>query len=123
MTNNGNSQSLLTVDDLPNDFEYPASFRIIIEQGLTNLSPWEILTDNRLSSLHSRLQTRLGKQNFVPFAINKSNDDIACWSKMHNYQIVVLDENELFNGDPIKVHNDFWDWFRDAVEEMIDFNT
>ncbi|TMK51016.1 MAG: hypothetical protein E6G66_06680 [Actinobacteria bacterium] len=40
---------LLSIDDLPPDFEYPQEFIRVVELGLTNLEPWWILEGEGLA--------------------------------------------------------------------------
>ena len=40
---------LLTAADLPADFTYPRAFIRVVELGLTDLEPWEIVDGDALS--------------------------------------------------------------------------
>ncbi len=70
---------LLSVQDLPVGFRYPASFVRVIELGLTNLEPWHMLEGSRLRERNQGLAQRFPARSLVPFAIRQDNDDVACW--------------------------------------------
>jgi hypothetical protein len=50
---------LLSIDDLPPDFEYPQEFIRVVELGLTNLEPWWILKGEPLRDRFRGLRERL----------------------------------------------------------------
>lgn len=110
------------MEDLLKNFVYPLEFEYIIELGIVNLKPWEVLFGERLNSANVGLKERYPGTNLIPFAVKSDCDDIACWDLdsedknviiLHDYSSVAWERREVFNT--------FWDWFRRASEDMIEF--
>jgi hypothetical protein len=111
---------LLTIDDLPDGFDYPAEFVRVVELGLTDLEPWWIFDGDLLRHRIAGLRSRYPERCLIPFARRQDNDDVACWD---------LDE-----GDIAVVHDfaspgweqrgarypDFNAWLRQAIEDLIE---
>jgi hypothetical protein len=114
--------NLLSVDDLPGGFEYPAEFIRVVELGLINLEPWWIFDGELLWDRMTGLRERYPDRRLVPFARREDNDDVACW--------------DLGQGDVVTVHDfaspgweqrarfpDFNAWLRQAVEDLIEYGS
>jgi hypothetical protein len=113
---------LLSIDDLPEGFDYPAEFIRVVELGLTNLEPWRIVEGALLRQRFTGLQQRFPQRRLVPFARRQDNDDVACW--------------DLDTGDVVVVHDfaspgwerngarfpDFYAWLSQAVKDLIEFD-
>ena len=111
---------LLTIDDLPDGFEYPSEFIRVVELGLTDLEPWWIIEGDLLRNGARLLASAYPDRRLVPFAKRQDNDDVACW--------------DLFVGDVAVVHMgaspgweqrgarfpDFNAWLRQAIEDLIE---
>lgn len=70
---------LLTIDDLPEGFDYPAEFIRVVELGLTDLEPWWIFDGAQLRRRAIGLRERYPERQLVPFARRQDNDDVASW--------------------------------------------
>ena len=121
---------LLPLNDLPHDFAYPGGFIRVVELGLTNLEPWWILTGDALRERYNGLAKRYPERTLVPFARRQDNDDVACWD--------LADGTPTVDGAPTRVtvihdfagpgfearenYDDFYAWFRQAVEDLIAFD-
>jgi hypothetical protein len=116
---------LLTTNDLPDGFMYPPQFVRVVELGLTNIEPWWILDGDRLRKRFTGLQRRYPDRSLVPFAIRQDNDDVACWDT-HAASLVIVHDFASpgweQRSDPDKF-GDFYDWFRQAIEDFIDFDS
>lgn len=112
---------LLTINDLPEGFEYPQEYVRIVELGLMNLEPWWIITGNLLRDRYIGLRKRYPDRILVPFAVRQDNDDVGCWDVEHGKVVVVHDFSS-----PSHEHRaeflDFYGWFRQAVEDCIAFD-
>jgi hypothetical protein len=116
---------LLTLDDLPTGFAYPAGFIRVVELGLTNLEPWWILTGDALRERYSGLAQRYPQRTLVPFARRQDNDDVACWDLADGpatKEVVVVHDFAGPGFEARENYGDFYDWFRQAVEDLISFD-
>ena len=112
---------LLSIDDLPPDFEYPQEFIRVVELGLTNLEPWWIAQGQLLRDRFQGLRKRYPDRNLILFAVRQDNDDVAAWdidqgnvAVVHDFASPGFERRAEFPG--------FYDWFRQAVEDFIAFD-
>lgn len=111
---------LLQAEMLPQGFTYPRQFLRIIEQEIQDLTPWHILSGERLRMRREGLQERYPR-NLVPFARRQDNDDVACWEGTDNHRVVIIHDFASSGWENRESYSSFWGWFRSAIEEMIAF--
>jgi hypothetical protein len=111
---------LLTTDDLPNGFEYPPEFIRVVELGLTNIEPWWIIEGDRLRSRFVGLRERYKERSLVLFAVRQDNDDVACWDTAAGNVAIVHDFASPGYEQRAELP-DFYAWFRQAIEDFIEF--
>jgi hypothetical protein len=114
------SQELLYPEDLDVHAPYPEGLVRIVKQGLVDLTPWHVmdrdLAKQRLLGLRERY-----RQKYVPFAWRQDNDDIACLEAERPGGIVIVHDFASEGFERRQEFDSFWDWFRSAIEDMIDF--
>lgn len=102
-------------------FTYSNDFLRLVSQNLTDLDPWKVLSGADLIRKYSGLRTRYPNRSLVPFASRADNDDVACFDA-DNPEIVYLIHDYASPGwEQRKQFSSIWDWFRDAVEDMIEY--
>jgi len=62
---------LVTIDDLPDDFEYPPEYIRVVELGLTNLEPWWIVQGQLLRDRFPGLQRGYPDRKLILFAVKE----------------------------------------------------
>lgn len=106
-------------------FEFPIGYLRVFELGLTNLEPWYFLDDKEYQLIEKGINTRYLERYVIPFARRKDCDDVACFlvkPQSHNQENVLLIHNYASPGNEIdKVCTNFWNWFKLAVDEMIEW--
>ncbi len=113
---------LLSIRDLPGGFDYPPSFVRVVELGLTNLEPWHVLEGARLRERGRGLAERFPDRMLVPFAVRQDSDDVACWDGARSAsEVVVIHDFASPGWEEREVYPDFFAWFRQAVEDLIEF--
>lgn len=113
---------LLTPEELPPTFEYPAEFVRIVELGLVNLEPWWIEGGNTLRQRASGLKLRYPTRALVPFASRQDNDDLACWDLSEPGRVVIVHDFARPGWEAQGEWPDFYSWLRQAVEDLIDWS-
>ena len=120
---------MIDQQDLPaeirsKNFEIPKGYYRICELGLTNIQPWYFLEGQEFRTIYLGIQRRYPQRVLLPFARRQDNDDVACFVvDCRDYklgQILVIHD---YASSGYEVHNSFpsfWDWFRMAIDEMID---
>jgi hypothetical protein len=113
---------LLPVEDLPPGFWYPPPFVRVVELGLTNLEPWQVLDGAALRVRKDGLAQRFPARQLIPFAARQDNDDVACWDLVRGSdQVFVIHDFASPGWEGRDVYPDFYAWLRQAVEDLIDF--
>jgi hypothetical protein len=130
--------------DKINDLNYklPDSYYKAIELGLTNLDGWQfILNEKVFRSLFDKIYEDVSCL-FLPFARRNDCDDVACFViscsilPINSIIIIHLDySTKIYNPSPTITYgpsltqipyggkpdfDTFWDWFLDAIEEIIE---
>lgn len=111
---------LLTIENLPEGFEYPPEFVRVVELGLTNIEPWWIVQGERLRNRFVGLQERYRGRSLVPFALRQDNDDVACWDTSAG-KVVIVHDFATPGYEQRSEFPHFYAWFRQAIEDFIEF--
>ena len=117
---------LLTTADLPTDFTYPRTFVRVVELGLTDLEPWEIVEGDDLSRRFAGLQSRYPSRRYIPFARRQDNDDVVCWDLDEpDLRVVVVHDfaSAGWERRERRHFHDFNAWLRQAVEDLIEWGS
>lgn len=112
----------LTEKELPKWFNYPQQFLRIVELGLVNLEPWTVLMDEPLRNRFKGLQERYPNRQLLPFARREDNDDVACWEQDRGELVVIVHDFASPGYENVAEYDGFWEWFREAVEDMIEYD-
>ena len=110
---------LLTEDELPEDFRYPAPFNRVVAFSLIRLEPWLFLEGVPLREKFYGLAERYGKIRLVPFAVRVDNDDVACFEAGRGDAVFLIHDYASPGWELRAEFPTFFDWFRQAVEDFI----
>jgi len=114
---------VISSENLPSWFrEYPEEYLVLIEQELIDFTPWIILNGDRLKTRIAGVQNRYGYRKLLPFARREDNDDVACWED-DNSNVVIIHDFATKGYEGGKISMRFWDWFRQCIEDMIEYNS
>ena len=112
--------SLLAPSDLDVALELPVELVRLVAQNVVDLTPWHVmpreLAIKRLRGLRQRYSRK-----YVPFAYRQDNDDLACIDPAHPTEVVIVHDFASEGTEARQRLATFWDWFRQAVEDMIGF--
>jgi hypothetical protein len=114
---------LLLPVERPIGFEYPHEFEYIVGLGLTNLTPWYVLSGNELRKVQAGLNARYPSRHLVPFARRQDNDDIACWQSDSNVDVYIIHDFASVGWEQRAHFGSFYAWLRQAIEDLIEFDT
>jgi hypothetical protein len=113
---------VLSTAELPCGFVYPDSFLKAIRLELTNLEPWYIMNSTDAQMRIKGMQTRYPQRVLIPFARRGDNDDVACFQMDKDQEIQIIHDFASVGYEQRRTYTTFWDWFRAAMEEMIQFD-
>lgn len=65
---------------------------------------------------------RYPNRKLIPFARRDDNDDIACFEVEKGEKVQIIHDFASEGYEQRNEYNDFWDWLKDAIDEMIEFN-
>jgi hypothetical protein len=105
----------------PSWFQYPEPFLRVLETGLARFRPWKILDGSASLSRLVGLRQRFPERDLLPFALRTDRDDVACWEKGDLNKVVVIHDFADPGWEQLAVYDTFWDWFRSAIEDFIEF--
>ena len=114
---------LLFGNELPAGFVYPDQFGRIIDLGILDLEPWYMLQGDILREVNKGLRTRYPQRSLVPFARRQDNDDTACWDAAEPGRVVVIHDFASSGWEQRAAYGDFYQWLRQAIEDLIEFDS
>lgn len=117
-----NKITLLSESELPRGFKYPRQFEHIVQLGLLDIEPWYILQDKPLRETQLGLAKRYPERHLVPFARRQDNDDIACWQAPESGEVFVIHDFASSGWEQRAKFATFYDWLRQAIEDLIEFD-
>ena len=84
-----------------------------------NLDLWYLMTKEQVEIRIIGLKNRYPERQLVPFARRDDGDDIACFEIGKGNKVQIVHDFASAGYEQRKEYDCFWDWFKDAVEEMI----
>jgi hypothetical protein len=106
---------------LPVEFNFPMEFRKIIELNIVNIEPWYIMNAERIETRINGLKEKYPSRCLIPFAKRDDNDDVACFELGQDKKVFIVHDYASPGWEQHKIFEDFWSWFRKAIEDMIEF--
>jgi len=110
---------ILPLSKRPGWLEYPHSFCRIVEQSLTDITPWHIFDSLKAQVRFQRISERYPSREMFPFAYRQDNDDLACWIRGKGEKVFIIHDFASVGWEGEGEFEDVWTWFRSAVEESI----
>jgi hypothetical protein len=93
----------------------------LISNNLTVFHPWEVITGERRNSKKMGLEQRFPNRDLFPFAVKTDCDDVACYDLNDDYKVVVIHDFSSVGWEQREVFQSFWDWFKSAMDDFIEF--
>lgn len=112
---------LLDDKSKPSWLVYPEPFLRLVETGLIQFPPWKILDGPFSASRLQGLKERFPDRDLFPFALRTDRDDVACWEKDNLGKVVIIHDFADPGWEQEGVFATFWDWFRAAIEDFVEF--
>ena len=106
---------------MPRWFHYPEPFLRLVETGITEFRPWRLLEGAFAAGRMLGLRERFPERELVPFALRRDCDDVACWERGNPEGVVIIHDFAKPGWEDVAVFGSFWEWFRSAIEDFIDF--
>ncbi|GAA3276795.1 hypothetical protein [Paenarthrobacter aurescens] len=104
----------------------PALYDRMIERGIVDLEPWELLRGAEQAHRLKHLVETFPEWPLNPFAHRSDNDDVACWTGENVVVVddydVVRDANEAaVRHQPAEYHS-MDEWLIVAIRDFIEFD-
>jgi hypothetical protein len=116
---NDDKDYIARTERLPSWFMYPSGMRILIEQKCINFIPWRIVDADFALTTYLDLREKYGRELF-PIAHRDGSDDVACMEEGRGEVILVINGHTSPGEENLEKFENFWEWFRAAVDEMIE---
>ncbi|WP_146010575.1 hypothetical protein [Dyella sp. AD56] len=116
------SLDLLRLDELPEWFLYPEDFLQVVQSGLRDIGPWQILDGNWLRVRYDGMRKRFPERELVPFARRLDSDDVACWDRKTLPSVQVVHDFCSPGWEERGSHLSFKAWLLAVQEEAREFD-
>ena len=103
-------------------FAYPDNFVKILELNLLDYDVWYLMSNEQVETRINGLKQRYSKRKLIPFARRDDSDDIACFEEGQGERVFIVHDFASEGFEQRRVYDSFWEWFKDAIQEMIDYN-
>lgn len=110
---------LYNVNAIYHGYVYPAEFVKIVQLNLLDFDVWYLMNNEQVNIRIKGLKTRYPNRNLIPFARRDDCDDIACFEVGKGNRVQIIHDFASEGFEQRKEYQCFWDWFRDAIDEMI----
>lgn len=105
---------------------FASALKRVVERSLVDLDPWALLTsDEQIGARSEAVNRRYPGRVVLCFAERQDTDDVACavLSSSTDYaagKILIVHDFANPGSEVDAVFSDFWEWFRAAIDDMID---
>ena len=114
---------IFNINTVYKDYFYPEEYMKIIDLNIVDMSVWYLMEKEQVEVRINGLKNRYPKRKLIPFAKRDDRDDIACFEVGKGNKVQIIHDFASDGYEQRKEYESFWDWFRDAIEEMIQEET
>lgn len=104
------------------NYEYPESYKKLIDLGLVNFDIWFLMKKEQASSIYNGMQERYPKRKLIPFAKRADNDDTACFEIVKGSKVQLIHDFTTEGFEQRGEFDDLWEWVESAVKTMVEYN-
>lgn len=113
---------LLRSNELPAWFTYPPEFLELLQTGVTDIGPWQILQGDWLRVRLSGIKKRFPDRELIPFARRLDDDDIACWDRRQPLSVYVVHDFCAPGWEDRGEYESFQAWYMTAQEDAKNYD-
>ncbi len=113
---------ILPQEKRPSWLTYPRAYIRIVDQGIWHAEPWHLLEGEKALRRARGLAERYSSRTLFPFAYRQDNDELACWAEGTGDKVFLIHDFASAGYEDEGVFDTTWDWFRAAVDEMIEWD-
>ena len=110
---------LYNIKTVYKDYEYPVELVKLVELNLINYEMWYLMSAEQVENRIKGLKSRYPNRKLIPFARRDDGDDIACFEVGKGSSVQIIHDFAGEGFEQKKEYECFWEWFRDAIDEMI----
>lgn len=103
-------------------YSYPKGYGKLKELNLVNFDNWYFIPDDQVENRFWGIRKRYPSRKYLPFARRDDSDDIACFEEGKGDIVFIVHDFASEGYEERKQYTDIWEWFRDAVFELISDN-
>lgn len=111
---------MTTTDSFSNSNLLP-ELEYLLESDIKIMKPWQFVTGERRVLSNEGFKKRFPESRVYVFAVKTDCDDVACLDLESRKSIYIVHDYSNTGWETKEHFSSFWDWFRRAVEDMIDF--
>lgn len=102
-------------------FEYPESYKKLVDLGLVNFDIWFLMEEEQATSIYNGMQKRYPNRHLIPFAKRADNDDTACFEVGKGSKVQLIHDFSTEGFEQRGEFSDVWDWVESAVKDLIEY--
>lgn len=106
---------------MPDWFQYPDGFNVLVDQGLVNFMPWYLVDAKFALKTQEMFRSRYARDLF-PIAHRHGTDEVACIESGCETMVKIINGYTSSGHENVVEFGSFWEWFRSAIDEMIELN-
>jgi len=117
----GMFENIIDLEKKFKDFTWPVPLLKVIDLGLIDYDRWCLIPPQQIIDKKKGLKKRYPKRKLIPFAQRCDNDDVACFEIGHGERVFIVHDFASEGWERRQEYDDFWSWFKEAIQELIDF--
>lgn len=100
-------------------YDYPYQLKKVAELDLLDFDYWFIMDADLAEAYTQGMRYRFPARKLIPFAKRADCDDVACFELDKPGKVEIIHDFCDPGWEQRGEYDSFWDWFMEAVEEMI----
>jgi hypothetical protein len=110
---------LFDIRKIYDGFEYPYQLKKIAELDLVDFDYWFVMDADLAEAYTLQIKKDFPARNLIPFAKRCDCDDVAYFELEKPDKVEIIHDFCTAGWEQRYEYDSFWDWFREAIEEMI----
>ncbi|MBR2555668.1 MAG: hypothetical protein IKE94_12475 [Aeriscardovia sp.] len=103
-------------------YSYPYGYMKLKELNLVDFDNWYFIPNDQLENRFVGIRKRYPSRRYIPFARRDDCDDIACFEEGKGDIVFIVHDYASEGTEERSQYVDVWEWFKDAVFELINNN-
>ena len=104
------------------NYDYPEGYKKLKDLNLIDFEYWYFIPKYQFKNRFIGMSQRYPSRKYIPFARRDDCDDIACFEYGKGNTVFIIHDYANAGFEERKSYNNIWEWFKDAIDELINEN-